>query len=346
MKPHPFSAPKDTMTPTRSSSLTALALAATLALAACGSLPADNAALMNARAAYDSARNTPQTRDGAAAEMATAGTALNRANEAFARGDSTTDVNHLAYLATQQVALAQQTGRQKAAAAQVLSAEAERDRTRLAARTGEAEAAQRLAQRSQQEAQTAQRSATDAQMDAQASQRAAQASRERSEAATREAQAARQQTAQAQGQAADAQARNLQLQEQMRALNAKQTDRGMVVTISDVLFDTGRAELKPSSGRDMAKLAEFFKAYPARTALVEGFTDSVGATSYNQELSTRRAAAVRAALVDMGVARERIDARGYGESFPVAGNDNAGGRQLNRRAEIVLSEEGARVSPR
>ena len=296
----------------------ALALAATVLLGACSSLPADNAALMSARAAFEGARNNAQTRELAAAELSAAGTALNRANEAFTRGDKLAEVDHLAYLASQRVAVAQQTARQKSADAQLLSAEAERDRSRLAARTSEADSAQMLAQRSQQEAQAAQRSAAASQMNAQS----------------------------AQMQTADAQARAMQLEEQLRALNAKKTDRGMVVTIGDVLFDSGRAELKPGSARDMSKLADFFKANPQRTALVEGFTDSVGSEAANQDLSNRRAAAVQAALADMGVERQRISARGYGKAHPVAGNDNASGRQMNRRVEIVLSDESGQIKQR
>lgn len=320
------------MKPAHSFSLTGLALAATLLLGACSSLPADNAALTSARAAFDSAQNNTQTRELAAAELAAAGTALNRANEAFTRRDSVAEVDHLAYLATQRVSVAQQTARQKAADAQLLGAEAERDRARLSARTSEADAAQRQAQLSQQDAQAAQRDAQTAQRDAQAAQRSAAASQMNAESA--------------QLQTADAQVRALQLEDQLRAMNAKKTERGMVVTISDVLFDSGRAELKPGSGRDMDKLAVFFKTYPQRTAMVEGFTDSVGSEASNQDLSNRRAAAVQAALAAMGVDPARINVRGYGEAFPVAGNDNASGRQMNRRVEIVLSDDSGQVAPR
>ena len=235
------------------------------------------------------------------------------------------EVDHLAYLASQKVAVAQQTARQKQGEAAVASAEAERDRTRLAARTSEADAAQRQAMNAQQ--------------DAQAAQRSAEASRRNADASMRTAQSAQMQNA-------DAQARAAALEEQLRALNAKKTERGMVVTVSDVLFDTGRAELKAGSARNLEKLVAFFNAYPQRTAIVEGFTDSVGSDSSNQDLSTRRAAAVRNTLLEMGVARERISARGYGEAFPVAGNDSNSGRQLNRRVEVVLSDENGQVVPR
>ncbi len=334
------------MTPTIRFSFTSLATAAALVLGACSTIPAENAALNNARAAFETAQNNAQTRELAAAELVTAGTALTRATEAFKRGESLAEVDHLAHLANQRVALAQQTGRQKAADAALLTGEAERDRARLAARTNEADAAQNQALRSQQDAQAAQRTAAAAQMDAQSAQRAAEASRQQTEAARLQSEAAMRTAQSAQLQTADAQARARQLEEQLSALNAKKTERGMVVTIGDVLFDSGRAELKSGSARDMSKLAEFFKSNPQRTALVEGFTDSEGAAAYNQDLSNRRAAAVRTALVDMGVERQRINTRGYGEDFPVAGNDSASGRQLNRRVEIVLSDENGQVKPR
>lgn len=309
----------------RSFSKSALALAAAATLVACSTLKADNPALMSARASFASAQNNPQTNALAAAELTSAGVALNQANEAFRRGDSVAEVDHLAYLASQKVAVAQQTARQKQGEAAVASAEAERDRTRLAARTSEADAAQRQAMNAQQ--------------DAQAAQRSAEASRRNADASMRTAQSAQMQNA-------DAQARAAALEEQLRALNAKKTERGMVVTVSDVLFDTGRAELKAGSARNLEKLVAFFNAYPQRTAIVEGFTDSVGSDSSNQDLSTRRAAAVRNTLLEMGVARERISARGYGEAFPVAGNDSNSGRQLNRRVEVVLSDENGQVVPR
>jgi outer membrane protein OmpA-like peptidoglycan-associated protein len=323
--------PKRAVTPT-TATVTVTALAALLLVAACSTPKVDNANLIEVRQAYQAAQNNPQARDRAAAELVQAGIAVTRANEAFQRGDKTSEVDHLAYLARQKIAVAQESGRQKAAEALLQNAEAERDRTRLAARTDEADSAQRSALAAQLEAQTAQRVA-------EASQRSAMESR-------RAADLARSQTLAAQDQAAGAQARTGQLEAQLREINAKPTERGMVVTIGDVLFDTGRADLKAGSERNMDKLVGFLKAYPERKALVEGFTDSVGGEGQNQALSSRRADAVRSALVNMGVARERIDARGYGEAFPVAGNDNASGRQMNRRVEIVLSDEAGRISPR
>ena len=132
----------------------------------------------------------------------------------------------------------------------------------------------------------------------------------------------------------------------MRDLNAKKTERGMVVTIGDVLFDTGRSELKAGGMRNIEKLSGFLKEYPKRKAIIEGYTDSVGSDSLNQELSARRADAVRSALVNMGVGSDRLSTQGFGQLRPVAGNDTSGGRQMNRRVEVVLSDDAGMIPAR
>ena len=312
--------------------LSLVAVATLAGLAGCSTVPDRNPLLEEARSAYSTAQATPQTRDGAPAEMKQAADALGLANEASARRDKAATVDHLAYLARQRVALAQEAGSRKAAEAAVAQASADRDQLRLAARTREADAALRSAQASQLDARAAQIQAQSAERDARNSQRQADASQ--------------QQAGVAQRAASDAQQRALVLEGQLRDLNAMKTERGMVITIGDVLFDTGRAELKSGGLRSMDKLVGFLKEYPRRTALVEGFTDSVGSDELNQQLSARRADAVRTALVSRGVEAGRIGTQGYGESFPVAGNESAGGRQMNRRVEIVLSDDGGVVVPR
>jgi outer membrane protein OmpA-like peptidoglycan-associated protein len=153
------------------------------------------------------------------------------------------------------------------------------------------------------------------------------------------AQLARQQTEEAQGRAR-------QLEALLRDMEATRTERGMVITLGDVLFDTNQAQLKSGGMRNVRKLADFFKQYPKRNVMIEGFTDSTGSTKGNQELSDQRVSSVRTALLDMGVGAERITSRGYGESYPVASNDNTAGRQLNRRVEIVVSDDGGKIAPR
>ncbi len=129
-------------------------------------------------------------------------------------------------------------------------------------------------------------------------------------------------------------------------LNAKRTERGLIITLDDALFDSDRAELPSGGLRDMAKLVEFFERHPSRTALIEGFTDSRGSKRFNLDLSLRRAGALRHALIDQGVFAGRLETRGYGDAHPASTNSTAAGRQMNRRLEIVLSGDDGIVSAR
>lgn len=162
----------------------------------------------------------------------------------------------------------------------------------------------------------------------------------------REAQARRsgQQAASAQQQAQLAEQRASTLEQELSELRAKKTDRGMVLTLGDVLFDTGMATLKPGAYTTIDRLATVLKEASDRKVMIEGHTDSVGADEYNQALSQRRAAAVQTALLERGVRSEQITALGKGESFPVAGNDNAAGRQQNRRVEMVFTDNASQVA--
>jgi outer membrane protein OmpA-like peptidoglycan-associated protein len=136
------------------------------------------------------------------------------------------------------------------------------------------------------------------------------------------------------------------LQERLAELEAKQTERGLVVTLQDVLFDVDRAELKPGAYRTVDNLAAFMRDYPDRRVRIEGFTDSTGSDSYNQQLSESRAFAVRNALEQAGIDSSRIEVRGYGETNPVASNDTSAGRQLNRRVEVLISDEQGSIASR
>lgn len=129
-------------------------------------------------------------------------------------------------------------------------------------------------------------------------------------------------------------------------LQARQTERGTLVTFGDVLFDLDRAELKPSGMQGVQSLANFLKENPERQVIVEGYTDSSGSDSYNQRLSERRADAVRMALVRAGVDQGRIVTRGYGEQYPIASNDSPSNRALNRRVEVTISNDSNPVQPR
>jgi outer membrane protein OmpA-like peptidoglycan-associated protein len=133
-------------------------------------------------------------------------------------------------------------------------------------------------------------------------------------------------------------------QKELQDLQAKQTNQGMVMTLGDVLFDTGRATLKPGAARDLDRLAQALQDNPNTRVKIEGYTDSVGSDIYNQSLSERRAEAVVAALRTRGVPADRLEAEGLGKEYPVATNDTPAGRQQNRRVEIVFSDQSGRFA--
>jgi outer membrane protein OmpA-like peptidoglycan-associated protein len=137
------------------------------------------------------------------------------------------------------------------------------------------------------------------------------------------------------------------LKAEVDQLKATPTPRGLVLTLGDVLFDTGKAELNPGAGRKLDQLAQFLSEHKERRVEIDGFTDSVGTDSYNEELSRRRADAVKSALLTRGIDPSRITTEGYGKAFPVANNSDSGGRQLNRRVEVVIGgDNGTAISPR
>jgi outer membrane protein OmpA-like peptidoglycan-associated protein len=300
------------------------ALLAMAVLAGCSSVP-ENSRLNEARTDYRAAQDNPQVVKHAPGELKQAGDALARANDASSRQEDAAEVTHLAYLAKQRTAIAQETARQKEAETAVANASTERSKIRLDARTDEANRAR---------------------LDAEASQREADAARQQADAARRQSEMSQQQSEKSQQQARDAEQRTGQLEAELKELNAKKTERGLVITLGDVLFDTNQAQLKPGGTRSLQKLAGFLKQYPQRRAQVEGHTDNTGAAEYNQALSDRRANAVRAALVDLGVGNDRIATHGYGQASPVASNDTAGGRRQNRRVEIIISDDKSDISAR
>jgi outer membrane protein OmpA-like peptidoglycan-associated protein len=191
----------------------------------------------------------------------------------------------------------------------------------------EAEAARSAAERAKAEAEQAQQRLTEQRATAEAARDASKASEEE----------ARQAAARAEAEKAELRER---LQRQLNIiLETKESARGLIVNVSDVLFDSGRHTLKPGAREKLAKVAGILLTYPDLRLEVDGHTDSVGNDDYNQTLSERRAEAVRAYLVQHGIAPSAIVAFGYGKSQPVASNTLAAGRQQNRRVELVVAGE-------
>jgi len=299
---------------------------AVLLLSACASAPVSTSLLEQARSDYAQAQADPQVATYAAAQMQVAGEALARAESAASGRESLETVDNLAYLAKQKIALTREVASKKSSEADIAAAAAVRDRVRLEQRTAEA---------------------NQARLKAQDAERSAQAARDAAALATEQKNIAQANAMEAQRIAAETAAHNQQLEAQLEAeLAAKKTDRGLVITLGDVLFGTDIAALNANGMRLVQRLATVLLQNPARTVIVEGYTDSTGTARHNQELSERRAMSVRNALVDLGVGRERVTDRGFGASSPVAPNDTAENRQLNRRVEIILPDERGRVSAR
>lgn len=305
--------------------MTPIAIAITLLLGACSTTPKTTVLLDQTRSDFMMAQNNPAVGTYAPLEMKQASEALAVANEAALNKDSEQRIDSLAYLAKQKIATTQEVAKQKLAEAEVQNSNKQRDQMRLDQRTQEANQSRAAADQAKMAADRAKLSA------------------EQSKQAT---QVAQNETMEAQRLAQEAQIKTAKLEAQLAELAAKKTERGMVITFGDVLFDTNQSRLSPEGMRIAQKLADVLQQNPQRMVLAEGFTDSVGSDSYNQTLSQRRSDAVRNALQGMGVSRERINSRGYGEAFPVAGNQTADERRLNRRVEIILSDDSGKIAPR
>jgi outer membrane protein OmpA-like peptidoglycan-associated protein len=282
-----------------------------LALSACATMPQPNAALETARAAVQTAEADPKVNKYAPLELDRARKDLSIAEDASLHHQDA-QVDQPAYLATQNARLAQAHAAAKADDARVAAGQIERDQIMLAARTREAQNANASAANSRASAENA---------------------RDVANVALNQRDQANEETA--------------RVQAELDALKATPTPRGMVMTLGDVLFDTGRAELKSGATRKMDQLAQFLMEHPDRRVQIEGFTDSIGTDSYNEDLSQRRADAVKAALINRGVQPSRIGTEGYGKAYPVANNTDSGGRQLNRRVEVVIGgNNGTAIAPR
>lgn len=280
--------------------------AATLLATACSAPLTRPDGADNARTRLTQLQSDAQLASRAPVEIKDAELAVRAAEEPREDGEL---AKHLVLLADRKVDTAAAMAQARLLEDQRKTLSEQRETARLDSRTREAD-------RARSDATIAQGQASSARADA-------DAARSQTDIARMEAEGARQQ--------AD------DLQRQISELNARETDRGLVVTLGDVLFATGKAELRGGTPSNLGKLAAFLNKYPDRSVMIEGHTDSVGSEDSNLGLSERRAGSVKAYLVNQGVASSRVTSTGKGEGSPVAGNDSATGRQQNRRVEVIIA---------
>lgn len=285
----------------------ALAGVVLLLLGACTSAPVKNEQLERARAGFEQlAANADVTRN-AANELNNARASLASAEKAWVAKTNTIEVNHRAYLALNDIEIAKILASARSREEQINELKSSQRDAIVQLRSAEAAAANSAAEQARNEA----------------ARLMAETEQLKIEAAARESQL---------------QAQLDELNE-LRALQAKSTDRGMVLTLGDLLFDVGKSTLKPGAITDIDQIATFMQKHPERAVLIEGHTDDTGDEDSNRELSLSRAKAIGGALEARGVDFTRIETLGVGEDAPVASNDTAIGRQLNRRVEIIFPND-------
>jgi outer membrane protein OmpA-like peptidoglycan-associated protein len=348
---------------------TLVAAAVASILAACATTPMKPSAAAEARARLTQLQGDPALANRAPIAIQAADTAVRVAEQPETDQDL---IAYRVYMADRKVDIARAQAETRLAEDQRAALSAQRDKARLDARTrevdvargevltaraegaeqklaadaarGDANAANVAAASSNQQAVEARSEADSANMAAASSNQSALNAHMEADSANLAAANSKQQASDAQNQAdsanlaaANSKQQATELQQQIDTLQARVTDRGLVVTLGDVLFPTGGSVLKENASGNLNRLVVFLDRYPDRTAAIEGYTDSTGTVEYNDALSRRRADAVMSYLVAQGVASGRLTASGKGESLPVAGNDSAFGRQQNRRVEVIIN---------
>jgi outer membrane protein OmpA-like peptidoglycan-associated protein len=285
-----------------------VAVAVALAMGACATTTTEPQSLIQARSTVQAAMQSNGASGPARADVDMATRELGAAEAAL--GKSPKDVEYHAYLAQQSAQTAIERNESVALREKVKNAETQRAAILLAARERDAVAAEHRAQTAAEES----------------ARLAAVAQRGSQELAQNQQELARKQQELATAQS------------QIDALKAQNTDRGMVLTLGDVLFDTGSSTLKPGADQSLQRVADFLVRNKEAKVRIEGHTDAQGDDSYNQVLSQRRADTVAGRLMQLGVEGSHVKAMGLGEAYPVTGNDTSAGRQQNRRVELVFSD--------
>ncbi len=358
---------------------TSAVLSSLLFLAACATTPSSPPGADEARSKLSALQADRNLAERVPLELREAEAAVRTAEQPLADVESRLG-EHRVFMAERRIDIARARATERYALEQRAALVEEREQARLMARTREAELARADANRARDDAYRARGDASRAQdeaslaryaevramADADAARRAASSARLSEEEATAgaaaarvDADAARYSEARASADAeaarrdaasarrseaqtlADAAAQANDLQRQIDTLEAEITDRGLVLTLGDLLFATDRAVLEPGADRHLERLVGFLQRYPERRVEIEGHTDNVGASAYNFGLSQRRAESVLSYLTQRGVEANRLSALGLGQERPIASNQTAAGRQQNRRVEIIIENPPA-----
>jgi outer membrane protein OmpA-like peptidoglycan-associated protein len=292
----------------RTTSLTFLTGVLAIAVGCSSTMPPRDAAVESARRDFLVIAQEPYIQQYAPVAYANAKQSMDETERLWREGASEQELEHQAYLARKKVAIAREEAGMSRSEEQIAQAEGRRKDVLLQAREQEL-----------------------------------QSTRKRAESAEEQAEFMRKDAEQARSDSERMQSQTNQLSQD---LEARQTERGLVITLNNILFDTNKAELKPGADNSLDRIARALQEHPEHSLVVEGFTDTMGDEKRNAELSRQRAEAVKNALVQRGVSADRIDTRGYGERFPIATNNTPTGRQLNRRVEIIVSNDQNPVGDR
>jgi len=313
---------------------------AAILLTACSSNPKKDLALEQVRTQLAELKANPELADYAPLALGEAERALRAAETAT--GDDTNRV-HLIYMADRRIQIARAVAQREQLEAELRTLEDQHNHLLLRASQAEADRARREADRARMMSQATAEDAERARVQA-------EEARQREAASSKTAQQAREEAAQAKALAASSataaelarKEANLaaeqaqSLRRQLENLQLRQTESGVVVTLGDVLFESGRAELKEDAHTSLVEVVDLLQSEPEKKIRIEGHTDSVGDAASNLKLSERRANAVLNALVSLGVDASRITTVGMGEDFPIASNDTEEGRSKNRRVDVIL----------
>lgn len=287
-------------------------------LAGCGGAMVNNEQLTTASEAYDKAEQDGMVVQYAPVALKEAEEALEISRDLWTTKADKSAIDHYAYLAQQKTSIAVETAQFNAATSEISRSEVERQQVLLDVRRSEADRSEARAQSALQEAQSERALAVDARESAEQSRQDAVEASERADL----------------------------LAQRVNELEARPTDRGLVLTLGDVLFEFGKSTMRSEGMKSMDDLASFLQEYPERNIMIEGFTDNIGSETYNMDLSRNRANSVKSEMMNRNITESRIQISGYGFQHPVATNDTEAGRQKNRRVEIVISDQDGNISAR